>query len=237
MEIWWIILIAVIIIALLSIILAVGNFAGEKFNDMYKKMFSMQANVPKTVLEVINEQNFECFSGKLKLARTKRKANDSYNSKHKMLVLSDETLASNSVGAFTIVAHELGHALQDLEGKKLKAMNVLHAIGWIVGKFFLPAVIATIVLIFFENLTTYAIITGAVAAAIFVFAVIIKLITISIEKDASKRALQILDEFMPDDQLKEAKKFLSSARLTYWSDLVRLLFGWSGLVKRTKMFK
>ena len=46
----------------------------------------------------------------------------------------------------------------------------------------------------------------------------------------------MLDEFVPDAQMKDVKKILNAARLTYWSDLVRLLFGWSGLVRKTKLF-
>lgn len=152
------------------------------------------------------------------------------------MILTDKTLGSTSVGAFAVAAHELGHALQDKESKKVKALNTMRTIGWIVGKLFLPLILAFIVLIFFQNLQTYAFIIGGVAAGIFLFAVIIKLFIISIEKDASSRAIKMLDEFVPDAQMKDVKKILNAARLTYWSDLVRLLFGWSGLVRKTKLF-
>ena len=237
MEIWWIVLIVVAIVALVSIVLAVGNFASEKFVAEYEKLFQMPAQAHKTVLEFITEQNYQKHEGKLKIARTQKPIGDAYNHKHKALVLTDKTLSSNSAGAFAIVAHELGHAEQDLTSKKFMMMKVLRATGWVVGKLFLPAVIACIVLLFFENLLTYAIVVGGVAAAIFIFAAVIKLITISIEKDASKRAISMLNEFLPDNVMKSVKKFLKSAKLTYWSDLVRLLFGWSGLVRKTKMFK
>ena len=41
MEIWWIVLIVVAIVALISIVLAVGNFASEKFVAEYEKLFQM----------------------------------------------------------------------------------------------------------------------------------------------------------------------------------------------------
>ena len=237
MELWWLILIAVGVVLLLSALLAVGNFASDKFFDAYEKMFSVPANVEKTVLEFINEQNFEQFGGKLKVARTKKIAGDAYGSKNKVLILTDATLSSNSVGAFAVVAHELGHAQQDFTSKKFKTMKVFNTLGWIAGKLFLPSVIAFLVLLFFENLFVYSMIFAGVAGGIFLFAVFMKLMTIRLEKDASSRAIKMLDHFVPDNEMKEIKKFLKTARLTYWSDLVRLLFGWSGLVRKTKMFK
>lgn len=237
MEFWWIILIIVVVVGLLSAVLAVGNFSTDKFLQIYENMFQTPAQAHKTIIEFINEQNYHNFDGKLKISRTEKTAGDGYNHKHKALILSDKTLSSNSAGAFAIVAHELGHAEQDFTSKKFVAIRAFHIVGMIVGKLFLPAVLAFIVLLFFQNLLTYAIIVGSVASAIFVFAVVVKLITISLEKDASKRAIKTLNQFLPSNVMKDVKKFLNSARLTYWSDLVRLLFGWSGLVRKTKMFK
>ncbi len=236
MELWWIILIIVVVVCLLSAMLAVGNFAGDKFMDIYEKMFSTPSMTQMTMLEFINEQNFEQFNGKLKVARTKKMVGDAYSAKHKTLILTDKTLNSNSIGAFAIVAHEMGHAQQDFTSGKLKTIKVLHVLGWIFGKLFLPALIAALVLLFFPQYMLYAIITGSAAGAIFLFAVFLKLMTIRLEKDASSRAIKMLDVFIADSEMKEIKKFLKAARLTYWSDLMRLLFGWSGLVKKTRMF-
>lgn len=236
MELWIIIVIVVAVVAAISALLAVGNYAGDKFADAYEKAFSISAGAHVSVLEFVTEQNYAHFDGKLKISRTKKVFGDAYASKNKTLILTDKTLGSTSVGAFAVAAHELGHALQDKESKKVKALNTMRTIGWIVGKLFLPLILAFVVLIFFQNLQTYALIIGGVAAGIFLFAVIIKLFIISIEKDASSRAIKMLDEFVPDAQMKDVKKILNAARLTYWSDLVRLLFGWSGLVRKTKLF-
>ena len=237
MEIWVIILIVVAVVAFLSAILAIGNFSYDRFLAMYNKMFQTPAQAHKTIIEYINEQNYSHFDGKLKIARTKKIAGDGYSHKNKVLILTDKTLASNSAGAFAIVAHELGHAEQDFASKKFVVLGAFHKIGWVLGKLFLPAIIAAVVLLFFPQYLVWAIVCGSVAAAIFVFAVVVKCVTISLEKDASKRAIKNLNKFLPNSVMKDVKKFLNSARLTYWSDLVRLLFGWSGLVRKTKMFK
>lgn len=236
MELWIIVVILVAIITLVSALLAVGNYAGDKFADIYEKSLSISADAHVSVLEFITEQNYAHFDGKLKIARTKKNIGDAYSSKNKTLIFTDKTLGSNSVAAFSVAAHEIGHAQQDKESGKFKALAVMRGVGWVVGKLFLPAVIAFIVLMFFPDLQLQAYIVGGAAAGIFLFAAMLKLFVISLEKDASKRAIKMLDAFLPSDKMKEAKKLLNAARLTYWSDFVRLLFGWTGLVRKTKMF-
>lgn len=236
MELWMIVVILIAVIALISALLAVGNYAGDKFAGVYEKALSISANAHVSVLEFITEQNYARFDGKLKIARTQKNVGDAYSAKNKILIFTDKTLGSNSVAAFSVAAHELGHALQDKESGKFKALSAMRAFGWIFGKLFLPAVIAFIVLMFFPQYQIYAYIVGGVAAGIFLFAAILKLFIISLEKDASARAIKMLDEFVPNDKMKEVKKLLKAARLTYWSDFVRLLFGWTGLVRKTKMF-
>ncbi len=237
MDTIWIIVIAVVAaVILLSIMLAIANNSGDRFMEMYDKMMHITANSHKSVMEFINEQNFAFFGGKLKVARTDKKVGDAYSAKYKTLVLTDQTLNADSIGSFSIIAHELGHAQQDFTSGRVKRMNVLHKIGSIVGKLFVPALLAAVVLLFIENLRVYAYVCAGVAGAIFLFAVLVKFLTVRLEKDASKRAIVMLDEFMPANEMKDVKKFLKSARMTYWSDLMRLLFGWTGLVKKTKMF-
>ncbi len=236
MDIWWIILILIIVTAVLSAMLAVANYAHEKFADVYQKMFSLPSQAHMSVLEMINEQNFSNFNGKLRVAKTDKYMGDAYNLKSKTLILTNKTISSDSIGAFTIVAHELGHAQQDFSNNKLKVLKIFQFFGFLLGKLFLPAIICSLILLFFPDLVFYSILSASIAVAIFIFAIVIKMFNIYFEKDASKRAVAILNNFIPDNILKEAKSFLKSARLTYWSDLIKLLLGWSGLVKKTKLF-
>lgn len=229
-------MIAVLVFVLLSIILATANTAGDKFLELYDKMMNMPTSSGMTVIEFINKINFELFGGKLKVARTDKEIGDAYSSKQKTLIFTNETLTSDSVGSFSIVAHELGHAEQDFTSKKVKTRIILNRIGLIVGKLFLPAVITFIVLLFFDDYRIYGYVMAGVAVAIFLFAVLMKILTYSIEKDASRRAVKMLKDVLPADELKSAKKFLKSAKRTYWSEIVRLFFGWTGLIRKVKMF-
>ncbi len=231
-----IIVIVVAVIVVFSLLLWFANSSYDRFKELYDTMMVTPANVHKSIIEFINEQNFEKFDGKLKVARTKKEVGDAYSAKHKVLILTDQTLHADSIGAFSIVAHELGHAEQDFTSKVFKRRKILHGFGVVLGKLFVPAIIAALVLLFFEDLRIYSFILVGVAGGIFLFALLSKLLTVRLEKDASRRAIKTLNEFIPENEMKEVKRFLKSARMTYWSDFVRLLLSWSGLVRKTKMF-
>ena len=75
-----------------------------------------------------------------------------------------------------------------------------------------------------------------VGGFIFLLALFIKLRTISIEKDASKKAIILLQDYLNEKELKESKKFLNDAKLTYWADFLRIFLWWSGMSRKTKLF-
>ena len=75
-----------------------------------------------------------------------------------------------------------------------------------------------------------------VAGGIFILALVIKLMTIAIEKDASKKALGFLEMILGDEELRTAKSFLKDAGLTYWADFLRIILGWTGISKKSKLF-
>ena len=60
--------------------------------------------------------------------------------------------------------------------------------------------------------------------------------SLAIEKDASKKALKFLDEFLSEDEVKKCKAFLNDARLTYWADFLRACLGWTAMSRKTKLF-
>lgn len=237
MEFWWIIVIVLAVIIIVSALLAIANYAVEKFVAVHEEMSKIQANGHKSILEFIAEVNHEQLGGKLKIAKTNKNIGDGYSSKSKTLVLSEETLKNDTISSFAITAHELGHALQDEQSNLLKHKIRLKKTGWVFGKLFLPCLLVCVVLLFFPQYVTLAIVFGGVSAGIFLLAVILKSLTLYIEKDASKRAMILLDEFLPKSDMKLVKKYLKSARLTYLSDLLKLFFSWSGLTGKTKMFR
>ena len=231
----WIIIIAVIAVAILiCFLLAIANYSYERFMAKYKELDQIYIKSNLMPYDFVNMINREYFSGKLQIIQISQVAGDAYG-KGK-LFLSTSTLSNNSIASFTIIAHEMGNAKQDKEGKKLKRLNFMRKFGRFIGFFMTPLLIAGAVLLFFENLRIISYILLASSALIFLLALLLKLLTISIEKDASKNAIQFLEEIFDEVEMKRAKRFLKDARLTYWADFLKIALFWTALSKKTKLF-
>ena len=143
---------------------------------------------------------------------------DNYDPRSKTLNLSREVATGISVASEAVVAHEIGHALQDHQGffamrvrsGLVPAANVGSQAGPLI-------VIAGLVLSIFtgSSLGFYVALAG-----LFLFAavVVFQLITTPVEVDASRRALRLLAEngvIVPEEQ-QAARRMLRAAAVTYW---------------------
>lgn len=236
MEIEYVIIIAVVTVILaLCFCLAIANYGYEKFYDHLLKASKIQIEDKYIFpLDFVQEVNVTKFGGKLQVAKVPGMASDAYGGG--MLYLSENTLNLNSIASYAIIAHELGHAIQDLEGRKLKRLIFMRKLIRVLGIFFWPLIIAGGVLCFFPDLRIIGIGLAAAAAFSIFLAFVLKIMTISIEKDASKKAVKLLEKVLTAKELKEAKKLLSDAKLTYWADFFRALFGWTMLTRRGNLF-
>ncbi|MFN4293403.1 MAG: zinc metallopeptidase [Thermoflexales bacterium] len=134
---------------------------------------------------------------------------DHYDPRSKTVALSQSS-QQNSIASVAVVAHELGHALQDQENYgplKLRGAIVpaVQLGGW-VG----PIMFIVGLMLASEPLMWVGIIGFALAA---LFAII----TLPVEFDASRRALAMLQSnyLLTDQELRGAKKVLDAAALTY----------------------
>ena len=229
------IVIGIAVAVLLCFLLAIANYSGDRFLEKYKEYDSMPMDTNMSIKSYVQHLNFKYFSGNLQVVQIPNLAGDAYT--RKTLYLSSNTLSKDSVASFTIVSHELGHAMQDKEGSKLKRLFRLKLFLRIISVFMMPCLLAGIILLFFgEQYLLYGAMLLALAGFIFLLSLFMKLVTISIEKDASKRALVFLREIAGEKQVKICKKFLNDARLTYWGDFLRLFFGWTFLSRKTSLF-
>lgn len=162
-------------------------------------------------------------------------AGDAYSKK--TLYLSGATQSSQSLASFAIISHEMGHALQDKQGSKLKTLNFLRRFGKVLGWFLMPMFIGGIVLMVgWAELFWVGVGLLAGCALTLILALFIKLRMIAIEKQASAFALDFLKEILQEEQVKQCKKLLDSARLSYWADFFRTLLAWTFMTKKTKLF-
>lgn len=227
---------------LLCFCLAVASFASENFYEKLEETQNISNSQGISTVDYVKFMNKECFDDKLNIARCP-KYNDHYSTG--VVALSQDTMYSNSLASLATVSHELGHAKQDAQGDKLKKHWRRKKIGRVCGLFFMPSVLAGIVLCLLYLVDvlpqTYVLAIGfgllVLGLLIFFFAVFLKFKEIQIEKEASKFAMQFLEQILPKQECKVCEEFLNSARLTYWSVFFKTLLSWTFLTSKDSMFR
>lgn len=154
---------------------------------------------------------------------------DHYSPKDKVLRLSDSVYSSNSVAAIGVAAHECGHAIQHNVGYfplKLRSLSV--PIANIGSKLYWPLILLGLILGYLELAQIGVLLFGAV--------VFFQLVTLPVEFNASRRALNILEEgfILYDEELKGARKVLTAAALTYVASLISSILQLLRLVLLTR---
>jgi hypothetical protein len=147
---------------------------------------------------------------------------DHYDPGKQTLRLSQGVAKNPSVASLGIVAHEVGHAMQDAANyTPLRVRSGLVPMVRI-GSWLGP-------LIFFAGFFLSSL-TGSTLIAwfgLFLFAgtVVFALITLPVEFNASKRALQLLKTYQLADgrELQETKQVLDAAALTYVASLAQAI--------------
>ena len=130
-----------------------------------------------------------------------------------------EVYGSNSVSAYAVAAHEIGHVLQYQEDYRpmrlrsaiLPAANIGSRIGplLVIGGLLLSGVASRT-----GNTGYYVAMAGVV---LYVAVLLFQLVTLPVEFNASRRGLDLLTSggYLADDELPGAKKMLRAAALTY----------------------
>lgn len=140
---------------------------------------------------------------------------DHYDPKANVIRLSQSVYGSSSVAAIGVAAHETGHALQYAnEYAPIKLRAAIIPATNIGSKLAIPLVILGIVL---TSVSQELI--GVAYAGILCFAlcVVFQLVTLPVEFNASRRAMETIDQFgiLTGQEQKGAKKVLSAAAMTY----------------------
>ncbi len=153
----------------------------------------------------------------VKIESTRGYLSDHYDPRSKTLRLSQQVAQGRSVAAASIVAHEVGHALQDAQNyAPLKLRSGLVPAAQI-GSWLGP-------ILFFLGLFIHPNLAW-VGVGFFGLAALFSLITLPVEFNASHRGLELLKVYQVADgrQMAGAKKVLDAAALTYVAALAQAL--------------
>ena len=154
----------------------------------------------------------------VKIKKVSGRLTDYYDPKAKEICLSEDVFDSRSIAAIGVACHEAGHACQhDQEYFPLKIRNFVIPATRIGSSLGVPLCLIGLLI----NSTELA----YVGIIMYSFVALFQLITLPVEFNASRRALQLIDSngFLTDEEFKGAKKVLTAAALTYVAALASAL--------------
>ena len=146
----------------------------------------------------------------VKIESVRGRLSDHYDPRKKVLRLSESVYSGDSVAALGVAAHETGHALQHAESYGPMALRGALVPPANIGSMAGPYIAMAGLILSMDFLITLGILLFSVAVFFYI-------ITLPVEFNASKRALEMLerDSMLSSAELAGSKKVLNAAALTY----------------------
>lgn len=199
---YWIYLIALIALPL---------YAQMKVKSTYSKYSKVTSTSGMTGAEVARRILDENGLFNVKVVPHQGLLSDHYNPMTKVVALSEDNYYGHSVAGTAVAAHEVGHAIQDAQNYNF--LRVRHMLAK-------PAA-------YTSNLSFVFIMIGLIASsmtsmlwigiAMMAVGVLFQVVTLPVEFDASKRAMDQVVQLgiIRQEEEPHAKKVLSAAAMTY----------------------
>lgn len=203
---YWIILVPAMLIALLAQINVSSTF--NRYSRIASRRGLTGAQAAEEVLKAHGVYG-------VRITQVSGKLTDHYDPRTNTIRLSDAVYGSTSIASVGVAAHEAGHAVQyaqeygpiKLRGAIIPVCNFSSQIS---------------ILLIILGFAMYSRPLFAVGVVLFAVAAFFQVVTLPVEFNASRRAIQSLqDTHMLDDQeLRGAKKVLGAAAMTYVAALL-----------------
>ena len=188
--------------------------ASAKVNSSFKKyskvMSSRRITGAQAAFEILRHYGIT----EVKIERVSGNLTDHFDPRTNVIRLSDNVYNSTSVAAIGVACHEAGHAAQYAHNySPIKLRNTILPLANLGSKIGVPLAILGYFLSF-EPLALAGVI-------FFAFAVVFQLVTLPVEFNASKRALNVISDasILNDEEKKGAKNVLTAAAMTYVASL------------------
>ena len=146
----------------------------------------------------------------VKIERIQGELTDHFDPRENVIRLSESVHDVPSVAAVGVAAHEAGHAIQYAQSySPMKVRAAIIPVTSIGSKLAVPLIIAGLIFEF----------TGLINIGILLFGAVVlfQLVTLPVEFNASRRAVEILDSsrLLDADEVPASKQVLNAAALTY----------------------
>jgi Zn-dependent membrane protease YugP len=199
-------------IFLIIIPVALGLWAQMRVSSTYAKWSQVGSRAGMTGAEVAKAVMRSAGIDNVDIVEIPGHLTDHYDAQNKRLALSSENYHGTSIAALGVSAHESGHAIQDKERYAALEMRMQLVPMTNFACSLLPAImIGSLFLGFFGPKLIIAVI------AIYLILTVFQLVTMPVEFDASRRALQRLNGLgiLTSDEMVGARAVLKAAAWTY----------------------
>ena len=164
---------------------------------------------------------------------------DHFDPRTNVIRLSDSVYDSTSVAAIGVACHEAGHAVQYAENYgPIKLRAAIIPVTNIGSKLAMPLILIGLLLSFMGNFSYTLVYLGI---ACFGLSLVFQLITLPVEFNASRRAMQAIEQgnILSDEEQRGARRTLKAAAMTYvaatavaLAQLLRLIILFGGRRRR-----
>jgi len=185
-------------------------YAQFKVKSTYAKYSQVSSKKGVRAVDVARSLLDNADLSNIGIELTKGRLTDNYDPRDKKLYLSSDVYNSDSVAAIGVVAHEVGHAIQDAKGYAPLAFRTNFVpVASIGSNLSIP--------LFFMGLIFSLGPLMDLGIILFTLAVVFQVITLPVEFNASSRAIAILKDgnYLIADELAMSRKVLNAAALTY----------------------
>lgn len=180
----------------------------NRYSQIPSTMGMTGANVASTILQQmgITDVSIESIGGQL---------SDHYDPKAKAVRLSQGIYNSTSLAAAAVAAHECGHVLQDKQGYSFMNFRAALVPAANIGSNMGPLLVVGG--IFLSGMGAISSLVINIGIALFLGVIAFHIITLPVEFDASRRALNLIDELgiLQGEEHRGAKAVLQAAAWTY----------------------
>ncbi len=199
--------------------LILGLYAQFKVRSAYSKYLRVPNRLGITGYEAAQRLLQARGLDDIRIGETRGELTDHYDPRAKVLALSPGVARTASVAGLSIVAHEVGHAIQDREGYAMFRLRGGLVPAVQIGSWLGP-------ILFIVGLLLALTPLAQVGLLLFSGTLVFSLVTLPVEYNASSRALEVLQStglITTREEEQGARAVLSAAALTYVAAVVQSL--------------
>lgn len=226
-----------LVLVLPCVILAL--IASSNVNSTFRRYSSQYSSRGITGAQAAQRVLYANGIRNVRIERVAGNLTDHYDPTTNVIRLSDSVYSSTSTAAIGVACHEAGHAVQYAQNyAPIKLRAAIIPITNFGSKLAMPLILLGILCTFLGDFSTILVYLGIAAFGLsFVF----QLITLPVEFNASRRAIQAIDDgnILTSEELRGARKTLNAAAMTYvaatataLAQLLRLIILFGGRGRR-----